>query len=203
VNLSDVRVAFIGESRARTRAREILLSAGLAPLCDQISDAEVVLAELSGSPGEQRRRARSAVAAIAAPLVLLTDSGGAVDLQRLLETGARGIVLNSRLEATLVPTLLAVRSGQLCAPAETEGRAKPVALSRREKEVMTLVVMGLSNADIARRLHVGETTVKAHVAASLRKLGVRSRVEAAELMLDPDERAGTGVISLLERDSQD
>jgi hypothetical protein len=50
---------------------------------------------------------------------------------------------------------------------------------------------------------VGETTVKAHVAASLRKLGVRSRVEAAELMLDPDERAGTGVISLLERDSQD
>ncbi|MBE2317990.1 helix-turn-helix transcriptional regulator [Solirubrobacter sp. CPCC 204708] len=61
---------------------------------------------------------------------------------------------------------------------------------------MTLVVMGLSNAEIARRLHLGETTVKSHVATSLRKLGVRTRAEATQLLLDPDERAGAGVIAL-------
>jgi hypothetical protein len=61
---------------------------------------------------------------------------------------------------------------------------------------MVLVAMGLTNADIARRLHVVETTVKTHVATSLRKLGVRSRSEAAQLVLNPDERAGAGIAAL-------
>ncbi|MEV6234464.1 response regulator transcription factor [Saccharopolyspora shandongensis] len=55
------------------------------------------------------------------------------------------------------------------------------ALSDREREVLALVGAGLSNAEIARRLHVVEGTVKAYVSAVLGRLGVKNRVQAAIL----------------------
>ncbi|WP_191892505.1 response regulator transcription factor, partial [Streptomyces griseoaurantiacus] len=51
----------------------------------------------------------------------------------------------------------------------------------RERELLGLLGAGVSNAEIGRRVHVVEGTVKAHVTAILRRLGVRNRVQAAIL----------------------
>ncbi|MFF3336593.1 response regulator [Streptomyces sp. NPDC002888] len=62
---------------------------------------------------------------------------------------------------------------------ESDARARVGLLSPREREVLALVGAGLSNPEIAGRLHLVEGTVKAYVSAVLDRLGVRNRVQAA------------------------
>ncbi|GAA1018142.1 DNA-binding response regulator [Acrocarpospora pleiomorpha] len=63
--------------------------------------------------------------------------------------------------------------------AEEEYPRVPAALTERELQVLTLVGIGLSNAEIGERLHLGVTTVKTHVAAVMDKLDLRNRTQAA------------------------
>jgi DNA-binding NarL/FixJ family response regulator len=110
-----------------------------------------------------------------------------------VRAGASGFLLKDAPREQLVTAVQTVARGEaLLAPAITQRLierfvARPPAdevapalgeLSARELEVLKLVARGLSNAEIAAELVVGEATVKTHVTRVLRKLNVRDRVQA-------------------------
>ncbi len=113
-----------------------------------------------------------------------------------MRAGASGFLLKDAPREQLVTAVRTVARGEaLLAPAVTKrlierfvDRPAPVEtapalaeLSARELEVLRLVARGLSNAEIANELIIGEATVKTHVARVLRKLGIRDRVQAVVL----------------------
>jgi DNA-binding CsgD family transcriptional regulator len=69
------------------------------------------------------------------------------------------------------------------------------ALSFRERQILGLVVAGLTNDEIAGRLYLAETTVKGHLTSAFRRLGVRSRREAVALILSADESLRRSVLT--------
>jgi two-component system nitrate/nitrite response regulator NarL len=133
-----------------------------------------------------------------APVVMLTMSREDEDLRAALRAGARGYLLKDIEPEDLVPALEAVLRGDNVIDQEMVGTlarivgsdagakseaprpAHPFAeLTPRELEILDRIADGSSNKVIARALSITDGTVKLHVKSILRKLGMRSRVEAA------------------------
>jgi len=187
----------------RIRARALADAARLALANGDVAvgargDGTVVIVAWPGqSLAEQRLRVRETVHRLdGARLVLITDLPERGSIRRLVAEGVHGVVLASEIQTALAPTVRAVATGQLCVPDGARQAVAPRALSAREREILALVIMGLPNAEIARRLHLAESTVKSHLVSTFAKLGVGSRAEAAEVVSDPQEMLSTGVIGL-------
>lgn len=126
-------------------------------------------------------------------LIMLTTFGQDEYITRALEEGADGFLLKADNPRELLNGVRAVGAGgaylspRVAARVITGMRAHRSAhphrplnrLTERERDVLAGLGAGLSNAEIASRLHLVEGTVKAHVSAVLTKLGTRNRVEAA------------------------
>jgi DNA-binding CsgD family transcriptional regulator len=131
------------------------------------------------------------------PLVLVCDRFEPPRLAALVAGGIWGVALRSEADRTLIPTIAVVALGLVCFPRhQALTAAKPV-LSIREKQVLGLVALGLSNGEIADRLVLAESTIKSHLTSAFAKLGVRSRHEAAHLVVNPDSGLGLGFLSLV------
>ncbi len=89
-----------------------------------------------------------------------------------------------------------MRVGQICVPRQHWRQIAPPALSTREKQILGLVVMGYMNSQIAEQLFLAESTVKSHLSSAFGKLGVRSRNEAVNLILDSERGLGMGILAL-------
>lgn len=129
-------------------------------------------------------------------IVVCSPAAGARGVRKAIEQGADGLVWEAQLEGTLAVTLRAVMAGQVAVPREVWRRIERPELTNREKQTLGLVIMGLSNGEIATRLFVSESTVKSHLSSAFRKLGVRSRAEAARVIADPREGLGTGILAI-------
>ena len=71
----------------------------------------------------------------------------------------------------------------------------PPALSHRERQVLALVVAGLTNEEIAAKLYVAPSTVKRHLTSAFRRLGVHSRRDAVAQILTGDESLRRSVLT--------
>lgn len=131
------------------------------------------------------------------PDALLVAFGPEGDLslaRAALRAGARGYIHAAYTPEQILRALAVVEDGGLAAPRElleylvTEpaggGTANLEALSDRQREILDLVADDLSNAQIARRLFLSESTVKQHLRAAYKLLGVKKRAEAARLIPD-------------------
>jgi DNA-binding NarL/FixJ family response regulator len=116
-----------------------------------------------------------------------------------IRAGASGFLLKDVRPSDLVDAIRLIAVGNaLLGPTVTErllerfadgaGKSEAVAavgaLTAREREILRLLAGGLSNAELAELLVLGETTVKTHVSSILRKLGVRDRVQAVIVAFD-------------------
>jgi DNA-binding NarL/FixJ family response regulator len=140
----------------------------------------------------QMRRLRKSLPNTHLIAVMPEDSRRGV--RRALEAGADGVVFESEIESALTLTVRAVLAGQTAVPAAGRHEVDRPTLSGREKQVLGMVVMGMSNKTIAAKLFLAESTVKCHLSSAFSKLGVRSRNEAADLILHSGVGLGLGLI---------
>jgi DNA-binding NarL/FixJ family response regulator len=188
------------------RIAGVLTGAGMAPVrrarsLDELNiiDQRIAVVVVGGAPdgvktGTLLRRLREK--APGAGHVLVCADADAHAIRRVLEGGGDGVVDERELEATLPATVLAVAAGLLAVPRSLRREIAPTALSHRERQVLALLVEGRTNSEIAARLYLAESTVKTHLVSAFAKLGVRSRRDAAALLLDPDRGLGALVLSL-------
>jgi DNA-binding CsgD family transcriptional regulator len=127
--------------------------------------------------------------------VVIVPGQDRVAARRALAASAAGIVFTQDL-AALAATVRAVAAGQLVVPSALRSAiAKPI-LTTREKQILAMVVIGLSNREIADQLVLAESTVKSHLFSAFRRLGVRTRREATALILDRDQGLGSGILTI-------
>lgn len=142
---------------------------------------------------QQMRRLRKSLPNTHLVAIMPEDSRRGV--RRALEAGAGGVVFDSEIETALNLTVRAVLAGQTVVPAASRHEVDRPTLSGREKQVLSMVVMGMSNKAIAAKLFLAESTVKCHLSSAFSKLGVRSRNEAADLILHSGSGLGLGLIA--------
>jgi DNA-binding NarL/FixJ family response regulator len=128
---------------------------------------------------------------VATRVLILTTYDTDVEIERAVEAGAVGYLLKDTTREQLVDAIRSAARGEtVLAPKVAERlvarmrRPEPVVLTAREREVLHAVADGLSNAEIGRRLVIGEATVKTHLLRVFAKLDVSDRTRAVVVALE-------------------
>jgi len=117
-----------------------------------------------------------------AQIIVLTTYDGDEDIYRGLQAGAKGYLLKGATAEELLDAIRKVQQGHKYIPSEVAeklvGRFNSMALTDRELDVLQLLVVGKSNAEIGAALSISESTVKFHFNNIFQKLGVSDRTQA-------------------------
>lgn len=119
----------------------------------------------------------------AAAFIVLTTYHGEDDIHRALKAGAQSYLLKGMSDTELLGAIRNVHAGQRYLPKpimeSLANRPANSDLKDRELQILTLIVKGMSNREIARNLGIAEATVKWHVNILLSRLNVSDRTQAA------------------------
>jgi DNA-binding NarL/FixJ family response regulator len=205
-SLQTVAVAVVADSeRLVPRVRAILEREGVAAHVQyggsgrlsldrlQRRPDVVILADsatASGAPEAQRIKRR-----LAARIVAVVPADAERDVARLIAQGIDGIVYSSDMNQTLGVVVRAACCGLVSVPSALRHGIDPPALSHRERQVLALVVAGLTNEEIAAQLYVAPSTVKHHLTSAFRRLGAHSRRDAVAQILTGDESLRRSVLT--------
>ena len=151
---------------------------------------DIRMPEVGGLEGARRVRAGSPDVKV----VMLTTFDEDAYIEAALRSGVSGFLLKVAPPERLIDAVRTVAQGgglldpsvtlrvietfSAAPPARTASASRLGQLTEREKDVLRLLAKGMSNAEIAAELYVGEATVKTHVSGVLAKLGLRDRVQA-------------------------
>ena len=186
---------------------EVAEAEDLEEATDQLSDwpADVLLVDLEAAGVEARfllqrlRRERPDV-----KVAVLGSANDRASALSWLEAGAHGCLPKSASLEELCDALRTIRAGNgyvsssllaacsssMCPPPQAAVEAVP--LTTRQQDVLRLLAEGRPTKDIARRLSLSVSTVKAHLAAAYRTLGAHNRVEALVRNRGADQGAALG-----------
>jgi DNA-binding NarL/FixJ family response regulator len=120
------------------------------------------------------------------PVVVVSGASDPKVINAALDLGAMGFIPKSAQRDVLLNAVRLVISGAIYVPVEAlsaaaagpAGASAAPELSPRQREVLTLLLKGMSNKLIARELQISENTTKIHVSAVLDALGVQTRTQA-------------------------
>lgn len=160
VVLMDLRMPGIGGAEATRRLRAANPEIRVIVLTTYVDDRSVISALQAGAAG------------------YLTKDAGAEEIRQALERVRGGqAAIDPAVQRHLVD---AIAGGGLPGPAAADkpNAELPDGLTRREAEVLALIAVGLSNAEIAARLFISELTVKSHINHILPKIDARDRAQA-------------------------
>jgi len=151
----------------------------------------ILCAESAEGVSERVRRAKEAHPDVP---ILVFGLGVDLSLARVaLQAGARGFIHAGMRPEQVIRAVEIAAKGEMVAPRQllehmiehltaTEEEPDLEALSARQREILGLVVEGMSNAEIGQRLYLSESTIKQHLRAAYKVLGVRNRTEASKLV---------------------
>ncbi|AMX01840.1 two-component system response regulator NarL [Microbulbifer thermotolerans] len=161
-------------------------------------DPDLILLDLNmrGMDGLDTLRTMRA-AGVSARIVMLTVSDNNADVVACIRAGADGYLLKDMDPEDILEQVLAATHGKMAISQrlteilasalrkpDQSGADTLSTLTSREYQILQLIADGLSNKLIARELDISDATVKVHVKHLLKKLGMRSRVEAAVWMVN-------------------
>ncbi|MBN9629783.1 MAG: response regulator transcription factor [Actinobacteria bacterium] len=168
---------------------EVVGEASTADEAVSLADAstpDLVLMDLQFADGPRGVEATRRIRTLPSPphVLVLTNYDTDTDILSAIEAGASGYLLKDAPPDELVAAVRAAAAGEsalapvIASRLMARMRSPQITLSSRELEVLELVAQGAGNAEIARRLHIADATVKSHLVHVFTKLGVASRTAA-------------------------